>query len=66
MGEPLHDIDKIFWEGIEEHSEYPSKKSGIRSKPVSTDTAVTVKYYSLNRAAVILLIHLLGVVTSTC
>jgi hypothetical protein len=66
MGEPLHDIDKLFYDGIEGHSEYPPKKVWDKIEAgLDKDSAVTYKrkYQTLKRAAVILLVLLLGVVT---
>ncbi|MDP4262040.1 MAG: outer membrane beta-barrel protein [Bacteroidota bacterium] len=64
MGEPLHDIDKLFYDNIEGHSEYPPRKVWDKIEAgLDKNTAVIYKkkYQTLKRAAVILLILFLGV-----
>jgi hypothetical protein len=64
MSEPLHDIDKLFYDNIEGHSEYPPKKVWDKIEAgLDKDTAVIYrkKYRALKRAAAILLVLFLGV-----
>src|SRR5262249_33868282 len=64
MSEPLHDIDKFFYDSIEGHSEYPPKKVWDKIEAgLDKNTAVVYKkkYLALKRAAAILLILFLGV-----
>jgi hypothetical protein len=64
MGEPLHDIDKLFLDNIEGHTENPPKNVWDNIEAGLDKTSAVVykkKYEKTRRAAVILLLLVSGI-----
>jgi hypothetical protein len=64
MGEPLHDIDKLFLDNIEGHTEHPPKNVWDNIEAGLDKTSAVVykkKYEKTRRAAVILLLLVSGI-----
>ncbi len=64
MSEPLHDIDKLFFDNIEEHTEYPPKKVWDKIEAGLDKKSAVIykkKYENIKRAALILILLITGI-----